>query len=85
MNLLTFISSVVVGLLAGLLGPMVVAAIGAMRALLHLYGDVTRTAKTAEKPTSTHACPGTDAASAVKMPGGRRHPDKGSDEFRPAA
>ena len=67
MNLPTLVSSVVVGLLAGLLGLMVLAVITVMRALLHLGQGVARMARTAEKSTSTHARPGTDSAVVVKM------------------
>ena len=84
MNLPTIVSSVVVGLLAGLLGPMVLAVINAMRALLRLGRDVTRPARTTEKSTSTYARPGTDAAVVVKMPEGR-HGGRGLEESRPAA
>jgi hypothetical protein len=85
MNLPTIVSSVVVGLLAGLLGPMVVALIGAMRALLHLGQGVTRLARITRKSTSTYARSGTDTAVIVKMPQGRRHRDGGFEESRPAA
>ena len=84
MNLPTIVSSVVVGLLAGLLGLMVLAVITATRALLHLGQGVARIARTAEKPTSSHVRPGTGGAVVVKMPEGRRH-DRGLDESHPAA
>ncbi len=85
MNLPTIVSSVVVGLIAGLLGPMVAAVIGATRALLRLGQDAIRTSRTAEKPASAHARPGTDAAVVVKMPEGRRRRDGGFEGSRPAA
>ncbi len=86
MNLSTIVSSVVVGLLAGLLGPMVVAVIGAIRAVLRLGQGVTRTARTTEKPASTYARPGTDAAVVAKIPEGRRRRrDREFEESRPAA
>ncbi len=84
MKLSQLVSSVVVGLLAGLLGIMVLAVIGATRALLRLGQDAIRTSRTAEKPASAHARPGTDAAVVVKMPEGRRR-DGGFEGSRPAA
>ena len=84
MNISPIISSIAVGLLAGLAGPMMVAVIGAVGAVLRLGQDVMRTAKTARKSTSTYARPGTDAAVVVKMPEGRRR-DRESKESRPAA
>lgn len=84
MNLPTLVSSVVVGLLAGLLGLIVLAVITAMRAFKHLGQGVAPMARTAEKPTSPHARPGTDDAVVVKMPEGRHH-DRGFEELPPAA
>lgn len=84
MNLSTVVSSVVVGLIAGLLGPIVAGTISAMRAVSRLGQDNSRTARTSEKGSSTYARPGADAAVIVQMPKGRRR-DRGFDESRPAA
>jgi len=84
MKLPQLVSSVFVGLLAGLLGLVIVAVIRAGLAISHLGQDVTRTARTAKRPTITYARPGTDAAVIVKIPEERRR-DRGFDESRPAA
>jgi hypothetical protein len=84
MKLSQLVSSVFVGLLAGLVGPVVVAIIRAGVAISHLGQDSTRTARTAKRSTSTHARPGRDAAVVVKIPGARRR-DRRFEESRPAA
>jgi hypothetical protein len=84
MNLSTVVSSVVVGLIAGLLGPIVAGAISAMRAVSRLGQDDRRTTRISKKGTSTYARPGADAPVIVRMPKGRRR-DRGFDECHPAA
>ena len=84
MKLSQLVSSVFVGLLAGLVGPVVVAAIRAGVAISHLSQDVTRPARAAQRPSNTYARLGTDAAVVVKIPEGTRR-DRGFDESRPAA
>jgi len=84
MKLSQLISSVFVGLVAGLLGLVVVAVIRAGVAISHLGQDVTRTARTAKRPPSTYARPGTDAAVVVKIPEESRR-DRGFDASRRAA
>ncbi len=84
MKLSQLVSSVVVGLLAGLLGIMVLA-VTTMGAVLRLGRGATPKAGTAQKPASAYARPGTDAAVVVKMPEGRRRRDGGFEESRPAA
>jgi len=80
------VSSVFVGLLAGLMGIVVLSVVTAMRAILRLGQDATPIARTAQKkPASAYARPGTDAALVVKMPEGRRRRDGGFEESRPAA
>ena len=84
MKLSQLVSSVFVGLLAGLVGPVVVAVIRAGVEISHLGQDVTRTARTTKRSTNTYARPGTDAAIVVKIPEGTRR-DRGFDASRPAA
>lgn len=79
MKLSQLVSSVFVGLLAGLVGPVVVAVIRAGIGISHLGQDVTRPARTAKRSSNTYARPGTDAAVVVKIPEGRHH-DRGFDE-----
>jgi len=84
MKLSQLVSSVFVGLLAGLVGPVVVAAIRAGVAISHLSQDVTQSARTAQRSSNTYARLGTDAAEVVKITEGTRR-DRGFDESRPAA
>jgi hypothetical protein len=84
MKLSQLASSVFVGLLAGLVGPVVVAAIRAGVAISHLSQGATRPARTAQRPSNTYARLGTDAAVVVKIPEGPGR-DRGFDESRPAA
>lgn len=84
MKLSQLVSSVFVGLLAGLVGPVVVAAIRAGVAISHLSQDVTQSARTAQRSSNTCARLGTDAAEVVKITEGTRR-DRGFDESRPAA
>jgi hypothetical protein len=73
MKLSQLVSSVFVGLLAGLVGPVVVAVIRAGVEISHLGQDPARTARTAKRfTTSPHARTGTDSAVVVKMPEARR-------------
>ena len=84
MKLSQLVSSVFVGLLAGLVGPLVVAVIRAEVEISHLGQDLTRPARTAKGSTNTYARTGTDDAVVVKMPEGTRR-DRGFDESRRAA
>ena len=84
MKISPLVSSVFVGLLAGLLGLVLVVVIRAGIAISYLGQDVTRTATTADKSTSTYARPSTDAAVIVKIPEGMGR-DRGFGESRPAA
>jgi hypothetical protein len=85
MKLFQLVSSVFVGLLAGLLGLVVVTAIRAGVAISHLGQDVTQPAGTTKRSSNSYARPGTDAAVIVKIPEGTRRRDRGLDESRPAA
>ncbi len=84
MKLSQLVLSVFVGLLAGLVGPAVVAVIRAGLAISHLGQDVTRTARTAKGSSSICARPGADAAVVAEIPERTRR-DRGFVESRPAA
>lgn len=71
MNLFQLVSSVFVGLVAGLLG-LVVTVIRAGVEISHLGQDVTRPAKAAKGSSNTYARPGTNDAVAAKIPEARR-------------
>ena len=84
MKLSQLVSSVFVRLLAGWVGPLVVAVIRAGVKISHLGQDVTRPARTAKGSFHTYARPATDAAVVVEIPEGTRR-DRGFDESRRAA
>jgi hypothetical protein len=72
MNLFQLVSSMFVGLVAGLLGLVVVTVIRAGVEISHLGQDVTRPAKAAKGSSNTYARPGTNDAVAAKIPEARR-------------
>ena len=86
MKLSQLVSSVFVGLLAGLVGLVVVAVIRAGVEISHFGHDPARIASRTAKKSTTSTCARVDtgATVVVKIPEGMRR-DRGFDAFRPAA